>query len=115
MRALNDLIGRDWKLPIVRIDANTDHDVSETLCHERGLDFLWLVGFGVAEVWRTKQNRRAADFRFDQPLRRIQFQLSQRQRNFTEVRMREGMIADLVTFVDDAAHEIRDRPGRSCR
>src|SRR5262245_7150444 len=45
--------------------------------------------------------------RFDQSLRRVEFQINQTTRNLAQVWMRERMIADVVTLGDDAFDQLR--------
>src|SRR5207253_3580413 len=64
---------------------------------------LWL---GVAEVGRAKERRRAARLRLDETLRRVQLKVYEAARDLAEVRVREGMVADVVPFGDDAPHQL---------
>src|ERR1051325_4487795 len=105
--AIYNVVSFNWQLPIIGIDANTDHDVAEFLREDCRLNFLRLIGLCVSKVRRTKQNCGAADNRFDQSLSCIQLEFCDSQRYFTEVRMRKSVIPEFVPVIAYAAHKIR--------
>ena len=104
--SVHDVFGIHRELPVVRIDAHTDHQITETLREQCRFYFLWLVGFSVTKVGRAKQNRRPPRLRFNKSLGRIQLEFSQRRGNFPQVRMSVSVIANLVTFINETAQKI---------
>ncbi len=60
--------------------------------------FFRIFRLVVDSIRRTEQNRLDAEGAFDQPLRQIQFPTNLCRRNFVKMRMRVGVIADLVAF-----------------
>src|SRR5262249_47798634 len=104
-RALDNRV-RARQSPVVRVYAQTYSQIAQTLGARHRLDLIRRRWLGVAEIRGAKQPRRPAGERFDQSLRRVQFEVGQAAGDFAQVRVRERVIADLVALGDDAFDEV---------
>ena len=98
-------------LPVFGVDVQADRDVAHPL---RDPDRHQLVGggrFGVAEVGRAEQPHRAPGKRLEQALGGVEFQRHDAGRAVAEVRVGEGVVADVVALGDFALHQPRRHLG----
>jgi len=91
---------RSGPLPIERIDIPNDDPIAELI-----IDPAFLVRRDVA-IGRAQQRRPLADGRGDDVVRFLQLVPHRFVRHFREVRMRPGMVCDLVAFAHRAPENI---------
>ena len=103
--SLKQLLGR-WLLPITGIDVFQYRHVAEGLRHADRLQVADIGRVGVrVERW-AKQGGGAADEGFDEPLGGVQLELHEGFREFAQVGVGEGVVADFVALVGDALEEV---------
>ena len=85
-------------LPIVRVDFLADDQIAHVLRDRKLRDFFGVFRLMIDAVGRAEQNGFHADGAFDQALREVELPANLRFGDFVEIRMRVGVIADLVAF-----------------
>ena len=99
--ALDDLIRRRT-LPVVGVDMQSDRQIAHALRNLDGHDLVGGSGLGVAEIGRPEQLHGSARKRFEQALGRVDFQRDERVRQFPEIGMSKGVVANVVTLGEKA-------------
>ncbi len=89
-------------VPVVGIDFAADDDVAHLLDAPGRLGLVVGVGFFVDVVGRAEVKRLDAELAFEEALGEIDFEFDLARRDFADVGMGLGVIADLVAFADDA-------------
>ena len=105
--AVGDLLRRLARMlvPVVGVDLVADDDVAKLLDAVDGRGLVVGVGLLVDGVGRPEVERLHAQLRREQALRQVQLQVDLALRDFADVRMREGVVADLVAFAIDPLHD----------
>ena len=97
--AFDDLVGTR-ALPVVRVNLHANTDIALFGRKLQWPDLVDGLGFGINAVGRTKEYGVAADFAGQQMLRRREFELELPRRYGRNIRVCEGVVADLVPFID---------------
>ena len=89
--------------PVVGIDLVADGDVTHALGKLKRAHLICGIGLLVHRIGRTEQYGVNSQTAGEQALRQIQLQLHESGRDVADIRVGESVIADLMTFVEDAA------------
>ena len=93
-------------LPVVRVDLHPDGVVAEVTGHEERLHLLGGFWFHVFSVRRAEQHRAAPQSAFEETLGGIEFEAQELRADPRHIRVGEGMIANLMAFVDNALEKL---------
>src|SRR6476659_3935690 len=91
--------------PVVRIDAVADSDVTQILRGLQGTHLVGSVWFLIDRIGRTEQYRAHSQAAREEILGQVELEPHVASRDFADVGMREGVVADLVAFVVNAPSE----------
>ncbi len=92
-------------IPVVGVDLVADDGVAVALDAISGLGLIVGVRLLIDVVGRTEVERLDAELAGKEPLGQVEFEIKLARRDFADVRMREGVVADLVPFADDALQQ----------
>ena len=92
-------------VPVVGVDLVADDDVAEILDAIDGSSLVVGVGLLVDRVGRAEVERLHAKLGGEEPFREIEFEVHLAVWDFRDVRMRPGVVADLMAFAIDPPHE----------
>ena len=92
-------------LPVAGVDADADGVVAAVAGEQERRDLVGRLGLDVFGVRRPEQERAPARGRFEEALGGVDLEAELLPRDRGDVRVREGVIADLVALVEDAPHD----------
>src|SRR2546425_7405571 len=93
--------------PIARINLVADRRVPHVLRNFERPHLIFGVRLLINGIRRSEENGPHSQTAGKQPLRQIQLQLHKTMRDIADIRMSEGVIADLVALAINALREIR--------
>src|SRR5579864_2839164 len=91
--------------PIIGIDPIADGDVAHVLGYFQWAHLVGGVGFLINRIWRPKQNRPNPQAARKKLLGEIEFEPHVASGDVADIRMCEGVVADLMALFIDAARE----------
>src|SRR5438105_10069179 len=94
--------------PVVRIDLVAHRHIAHVLREFQGADLVLRVRFLIYGIWGPKQDAPNSQPAGEEPFCKVQLQLHETRRDVADVRMREGVVPDLVAFVVDATRDRRE-------
>ena len=92
-------------IPVAGVDLVADDGVAIALDAVGGFGLIIRVRLFIDVVGRAEVERLDAEFTGEEALCEVELEVELARRNFADVRMREGVVADLVTFANDALHQ----------
>ncbi len=104
--AVDDLLRRLARMliPIVGIDLVADDDVAEALDMFDGSGLVVSIGLLIDGVGRAEVDRLHAEFGSEETLGEIELEVDLALRDFGDIRVRVGVIADLVAVLVHTLH-----------
>ena len=104
---LHDLFGSGAGIvaPVVRVDLVADGDVAHFLRDFQRTHLIGRIRLLVDRVGRTEQDRLDTQLGFEQALGQIQLDHHVALGDSADVRVREGMIPDLMPLAEDALQQ----------
>ena len=92
-------------IPVVGVDLVADHGEAKLLYAHDGRGLVIGLGLFVDIVGRTEIKRLHAEFAGEESFCQLHLKVESIERNFADVGMEEGVVADLVAFALHALHE----------
>ena len=93
-------------VPVIGVDLVADDGVAHLLDAIGGRSLIVGVRLLIDRVGRPEIERLNAELGREEPLGQVQLQLELTVGNFADVRMREGVVADLMAFANVALQQV---------
>ena len=93
------------RAPILAVEVHADGEIAAIARDRDGHELVVGGRLGVAEVRRAEERGAPAEDRLEEPLGRVELQLRLQRVGEEEIRVREGVIPDLVPFAPHPAQQ----------